>query len=140
LDAHLKCKIIVTAKHHADMISSFCLISLTCSAVGLLSGSFCKQASTKEQNSGENFSFDGDGDGSSRICHKKLVKLFADGSTFALRLIECSHHSSVSDIQSILYWQRTLTLYVIFFFVKVESWVHYNYIHSHISHGRSHLS
>jgi len=46
------------------------LIFLTCSAVGLVSGSFCRQESTKEQNSGENLFFDGDGDGSSRICHK----------------------------------------------------------------------
>jgi len=83
LDARVKCKITVNAIHHADMISRVYLISLTCSAVGLLSGSFCKQASTKEQNSGENFSFDGDGDGSSRICHKKQVKLSAGGSTCA---------------------------------------------------------
>ena len=43
---------------------------LTCSAVGLASASFCKQASTNEQNSGENLCFDGDGDGSSKIYRK----------------------------------------------------------------------
>ena len=52
------------------------LIFLTCSAVGLVSGSFCKQASTKEQNSGENLFFNGDGDGSSRICHKTKYNYF----------------------------------------------------------------
>lgn len=44
--------------------------SLTCSAVGLPSGSFCRQASINEQNSGEKSFFDGDGDGSSKIFKK----------------------------------------------------------------------
>lgn len=39
----------------------------SCSAVGLASASFCRQASINEQNSGEKMSFGGDGDGSSRI-------------------------------------------------------------------------
>lgn len=40
---------------------------LTCSAVGLASGSFCKQASINEQKSGENLCSEGEGDGSSNI-------------------------------------------------------------------------
>jgi hypothetical protein len=47
------------------------VILFTCSAVGLVSGSFCRQASINEQNSGEKLFFDGDGEGSSKIFHEE---------------------------------------------------------------------
>lgn len=47
---------------------------LTWSAVGLSSGFFLRQASTSEQNSGENSCLDSEGDGSSRICHHNIGK------------------------------------------------------------------
>lgn len=50
--------------------SGICLL-LTCSAVGLASASFWRQASINEQNSAENMCFSGDGDGSSSICHEE---------------------------------------------------------------------
>jgi len=46
------------------------VILFTCSAVGLVSGSFCRQASINEQNSGEKLFLDGDGEGSSKIFHE----------------------------------------------------------------------
>lgn len=56
--------------HCSNVTGGICHL-LTCSAVGLASASFCKQASINEQNSDENIRFDGDGDGSSKICHKE---------------------------------------------------------------------
>ena len=47
----------------------------TCSAVGLASGSFWRQASTNEQNSGEKFCLDGDGDESSKIFNEESITL-----------------------------------------------------------------
>lgn len=52
-----------------DIFSSSIQLKITCSAVGLASAFFWRQASTNEQNSGEKSSFEGDGDGSSSICN-----------------------------------------------------------------------
>ena len=61
-----------TALSLYHVAANFCHL-LTCSAVGLASASFCKQASINEQNSGEKLSFDGDG--SSKICQTKKFQL-----------------------------------------------------------------
>ncbi|KAM0954935.1 hypothetical protein ACFX2A_023886 [Malus domestica] len=42
----------------------------TCESSYFPSASVCKQASTNEQNSGENLCFEGVGDGSSKMCHR----------------------------------------------------------------------
>lgn len=68
------------SKCHRRVLICICVVdnlcqSFTCSAVGLVSASFCRQASTNEQNSGEKLCFDGDGDGSSKIFHKNIKVL-----------------------------------------------------------------